>query len=137
MAILFAIPADKLASCVRQGDLLFRPVTIITQERTTCRHCGRAEQDHVREDDSKYGPSLHCFAGGWDRYEAHTVRPPVLEAETEWEIAESHRAASPSLRHNGRYFAATDPIEITHTSHAAVTLPAGEYRLYQLQVAGD
>ncbi len=58
----------------------------------------------------------------------------TLTHEATWTPRESHKMTSPSLRHNGRYFAAEDPITITHTSHATVTLPAGSYELYPLQV---
>jgi len=63
--------------------------------------------------------------------------PPETELHPQetWTPRESHNIASPSLQRNGRYFRAADDIQITHTSHAAVTLPAGEYRLYPLQVA--
>lgn len=32
--------------------------------------------------------------------------------------------------YNGVYFRADSEITVSHTSHATVTLPAGEYRLY-------
>jgi hypothetical protein len=63
--------------------------------------------------------------------------PPETEmnAEEKWTPRESHDITSPSLRRNGRYFAADHEITVSHTSHPMVTLPPGEYRLYALQVA--
>jgi hypothetical protein len=54
-------------------------------------------------------------------------------AET-WTPRESHDITSPSLAHNGVYFRAEHQITVTHTSHAAVILAAGEYRLYALPI---
>ncbi len=60
----------------------------------------------------------------------------VLKAQLEpWEVRESHTIAAPGLERNGRYFRSSAPIAVTHTSHAAVTLPPGSYRLYLLQIA--
>ena len=52
-----------------------------------------------------------------------------------WEVRESHTIQGQDLERNGRYFRCADKITVTHTSHAAVTLDPGEYRLYTLQIA--
>lgn len=57
--------------------------------------------------------------------------------EGPWQIRESHEILSSGLQHNGTYFASQNPIYIRHTSHNMITLPAGEYRLYELQIADD
>jgi hypothetical protein len=122
MSVLFDIPVKALAECVRQGDLLFRAVTIPTADRTICRWCRRPEESH----------DPYCQV-----YTPTTIKAPVLTPKSGWEPRPSHVITSPSLTHNGVYFRAVDPITITHTSHATVTLPAGEYRLYMSRAAID
>lgn len=68
--------------------------------------------------------------------------PCTIPAATElhdeveaWTVRESHAVTSEGLRRNGQYFVSENPVTITHTSHAPVILPAGAYRLYQLQDA--
>jgi len=58
-----------------------------------------------------------------------------LHPEGKWTPRESHEITSPTLYRNGRYFRAVDEITVSHTSHAPVVLPAGEYRLYTLKIA--
>ena len=58
-----------------------------------------------------------------------------MKAEDEWEIRESHTVTSPGLQRNGRYIQSKNKITVSHTSHAPVVLPAGNYRIYALQVA--
>jgi hypothetical protein len=57
-----------------------------------------------------------------------------LYDEKSWEVRESHEIISPNLRRNGHYFSSDVPIRVQHTSHAAIELPAGAYRLYAHQV---
>lgn len=52
-----------------------------------------------------------------------------------WEVRESHMISSPTLERNERYFQALNEIVVSHTSHNTVILPAGEYKLYELQIA--
>ena len=58
-----------------------------------------------------------------------------LHPEEKWTPRESHDITSKSLYRNGRYFRADHEITVSHTSHAAVILSPGEYRLYALEVA--
>jgi len=51
-----------------------------------------------------------------------------------WEIRESHMIESKGLQRNGLYFKSEMDIHISHTSHAPITLPFGEYRLYESQM---
>lgn len=48
-----------------------------------------------------------------------------------WKVRESHEIQSDGLRHNGQCFISANVITVTHTSHAPVKLPPGQYRLYQ------
>lgn len=67
----------------------------------------------------------------------HEDGPEMHPAEGDtWEPRESHQITSQGLMRNGRYFSSSEPIHITHTSHATLVLPPGEYRLYALEVAG-
>ena len=131
MAELFAIPASRLASCERQGDLLFCAAAIPTESR--CSVCGKRWEP--AQIDDYYGKDLcrHCLSVSGGGYE---VKPPELHPhDGPWEVRESHRIEADGLERNGRWFRSATPITVTHTSHAPVTLPAGEYRLYTLQVA--
>ena len=58
-----------------------------------------------------------------------------LYHEEKWEVFESHKIWSPGLYRNGNYFRSDQDIEVSHTSHDMIVLPAGSYRLYELQVA--
>lgn len=62
-----------------------------------------------------------------EEVELHTQEAP-------WEVRESHIIESRGLKRNGRYFKSDTDIFVTHTSHKAIVLPAGGYRLYELQV---
>lgn len=65
-----------------------------------------------------------------------TIPPVELHPQPEpWDIRESHAISSPGLYRNGRWFRSDAEITVSHTSHAPVTLPPGEYRLYTLQDA--
>jgi len=56
----------------------------------------------------------------------------LTEQPEPWEIRRSHTLTSEGLKRNGRYFRSAAPILVSHTSHAAVSLPAGDYRLYAI-----
>lgn len=58
----------------------------------------------------------------------------LTEQDGPWEIRESHVVESQGLLRNGRYFTSKNEIHVNHTSHHPLTLPAGDYRLYELQV---
>lgn len=132
MAEVFDIRASALEKCTRQGDLLFCPVTIRKTPLTVCRNCGKPERDHVED----VGGSKKCdyFSVSLSWEPGKIIEPPTMKPSDKWTPRESHDITSKSLRHNGRYFAADDQITITHTSHATVILPAGEYRLYMSQM---
>lgn len=122
MCDLFTITQDNLKKCTRQGDLLFCPTKICkTDSHEHCRSCGKTADQHTQ--------------GGYCYYQPHIHKAPIMEPESEWIPRESHIITSPTLRHNGVYFAADNEITVSHTSHTMVTLPAGEYRLYMSQVA--
>jgi len=58
-----------------------------------------------------------------------------MRVQTEpWEVRESHIISGELLERNHEYFQSPYTIKISHTSHQPVTLPAGEYKLYTLQV---
>lgn len=68
-----------------------------------------------------------------------TIRRDDIELHRQdepWEIRESHTVQSVGLLRNGDYFSSPNAITVTHTSHAELTLPAGDYRVYRLLVAG-
>lgn len=58
-----------------------------------------------------------------------------MESADEWTPRESHTITSPTLYRNGRYFWASDDITVSHTSHHAVVLQPGPYRLYMSRMA--
>lgn len=141
MAILFGIRAAALAECTRQGDLLFCPAKIPSENKVICERCGMPESQHFASKldlDSErgiYEDYLACYcAGSYERYSPRTIKAPVLEPEEKWTPRESHDITSPSLQRNGRYFRADHQITVSHTSHPTVVLPPGEYRLYALRV---
>lgn len=128
MAELFGVSKDKLDKCVRQGDLLFCATTLRKQpwETDTCSNCGNPRAAHGAygyTDCNSFVPKMGV--------------PVEMQAhEGPYQIRESHEVLSTGLRVNGgQYFASQKPIYVRHTSHAMVTLPAGEYRLYELQLA--
>lgn len=137
MAKLFDIAESDLAKSTRQGDLLFFPLTaagkkIATHDKEVCNQCGVPWVAAATWDDG--GHTYHkCGVCGMTTY-PHTIKAPILEPCETWTPRESHEITSPSLSHNGVYFRAEHEISVTHTSHAAVILPAGEYRLYALQI---
>lgn len=59
----------------------------------------------------------------------------LAEQPEPWEVRETHRIESAGLLRNGRHFRSAAPILVSHTSHAAISLPAGDYRLYALSIA--
>lgn len=129
VAGLFGVSVSALENCQRQGDLLFRPCTILKSTKQVCNLCGKSWEPHNDNGTIRCG---FCWASDPG---TRTITPPTLEPETEWEVRESHRVLSPSLRHNGRYFAADDEIRVEHTSHQPVILPPGEYCLHPLLIA--
>lgn len=143
MAELFGVFVRQLVDCRRQGDLLFRPCSIPTQSKTVCTRCGRTESEHERivcelgEENGRVVTEarLSCYGDEYQVWSPNTIAPPTLEQEEAWEVRESHRIVSPTLRHNGRYFAADTEIRVEHTSHQPVVLPAGEYCLHPLLIA--
>ena len=148
MAELFNVTMAQLASSTRQGDLLFRPCKILQHEKIVCAHCGQKKEAHETitidlghpwGDESQPRGSeqkLSCYGDEYGPFWSEkNITPPEMEPETEWTVRESHTIKSASLRHNGKYFAADDEIIVEHTSHQAVTLPAGEYCLHMLQIA--
>lgn len=66
--------------------------------------------------------------------------PESIPAETKmtsaekWAVRESHELWSPGLNHNGTYFKSNREILVSHTSHAEIVLPPGEYRLYTIEI---
>jgi|GEM_PF-2466728 len=131
MAEIFRIGKNDLDKCTRQGDLLFCPATIPTDARVFCSNCGRPKSEHYPSKTRDGFEWLACYyAGNLEQYQEHIAKAPVLTPAGEWEPRESHRITSNTLSHNGVYFRADSEITVSHTSHATVTLPAGEYRLY-------
>lgn len=61
----------------------------------------------------------------------------TLRRETIWDVAPAHTVSSPTLSHNGDSFASTDPITVSHPTHAPLVLPAGEYRVFIHSYAAD
>jgi hypothetical protein len=135
MAEVFEINSRRLEKCTRQGDLLFCPVEIRKTPLTVCKNCGKPQRDHIEDISGKLSCDYFSGALGWEPGE--TLPPPALNPAGTWTPREAHDISSKSLRHNERYFAADDEITITHTSHATVMLPAGEYRLYMSRMAAD
>ncbi len=141
MSNLFGIKQIKLANCQRQGDLLFCPEKIRTEDSPEhCSNCGQPRDKHVTkrfpaEDGNEAYTELRCYDWGYNQYEPHIHKAIVLTPEEKWTPRESHEITSPSLQRNGQYFRADHEITITHTSHPPVILPPGEYRLYPLMVA--
>jgi hypothetical protein len=120
----------SLDGCYRQGDLLFRPVKIQTATReeraATCPECGT----------SNTGDHPTCWRCGTE-LPMRTIPPVELHPQPRpWHVRESHTIASAAMVRNGRYFASATPIRITHTSHAPVILPPGEYCMHTLEVPG-
>lgn len=140
MSKLFEIGENLLATCQRQGDLLFCPTTIQKEDGPEhCANCGQPRDKHVTkrfpsEDGSPEYAELLCDDWGYSRYESHIHKAVVLSPEQTWSPRESHEITSPSLQRNGQYFKADHEITITHTSHPTVILPPGEYRLHALRV---
>ncbi|MDD2657213.1 MAG: hypothetical protein PHD04_00945 [Candidatus Pacebacteria bacterium] len=142
MCDLFDISPANLAKCQRQGDLLFCPVKIRTEDGPEhCERCGGTKSQHYEstetsDDGQRERIYLAChYPGCFQEYNPHIHKAPLLEPTEKWTPRESHEITSPSLYRNGRYFRAADEITVTHTSHAAVTLPPGEYRLYMSRIA--
>lgn len=130
MSDLFGINKNKLRTCQRQGDLLFCPTKIMTEDSPEhCQRCGAARDRHT-------GDRQQCpddlLGYNYGTYRPHIDRAPILTPEEKWTPRVSHDITSPTLKHNGTYFRADDNIVISHTSHKVLTLPAGEYRLYAL-----
>jgi hypothetical protein len=141
MSDLFDIAKSDLAKCQRQGDLLFCPEAIPAADRTICAICGETESEHhnsvrILDEEKQITTNyLACyFSGNYQEYKARTIKAPILDPSEKWTPRESHDISSPSLRRNGRYFAADHEITVSHTSHAVVTLPPSEYRLYMSTV---
>lgn len=137
MSDLFNIRKSDLAKCRRQGDLLFCETTILKVDGPEhCEYCGESREKHYESSTDDGMKWLACiYRGNSDEYRPHVHRAPIMEPCEKWTPRESHDITSPSLQRNGRYFRASDPITVSHTSHAALTLPAGEYRLYALSIA--
>lgn len=138
MAELFDISARKLDLCTRQGDLLFCPDKIPAERVEYCRLCGHKKNTRLEYYTFEHGSTETAEICTWcgSNFYPNIVDPVQLHPQDDpWEIRESHTIASPGLERNGRYFKSATPITVTHTSHAPVELPAGEYRLYTLQVA--
>jgi len=118
--------------------LLFRPVTLRRRDKDVCSNCNRdwlLDKDSTWHGDEYDIPRCaHCHIANPRRI---VLKPVELRPQPEpWEIRESHTVQSEGLMRNGEYFASPNEITVTHTSHETVTLPAGEYRVYRLQVAG-
>jgi len=64
-----------------------------------------------------------------------TRKEELGKLEDAWEVKESHQIYSKGMRYDYEYFQSTNPIIVSHTSHNPVFLPAGEYKLYPLQIA--
>jgi len=130
MALLFDVSASKLERCHRQGDLLFRPCSIIKQTKIVCAHCGEHKDRHL---ETAFGLACYddpnCLFG---TYSEQVIKPPHLETEKEWRVRESHVIKATSLRHNGKYFSSEEDIQVEHTSHQTVVLPAGEWCLHTI-----
>lgn len=133
MAELFAVSASKLERCHRQGDLLFRPCSIIKQVKIICKNCGEPKDKHQ---ETAFGLACYGDLTGYSgTYSEQVVEPPHLVAEDQWTVRESHTIKATGLRHNGKYFTADEEIRIEHTSHQPVILPAGEWCLHAISIA--
>lgn len=147
MSNVFGISTNNLQKCTRQGDLLFCPVEIRkTESPEHCARCGETREKHHATHETWHGweggekirDYLACYyEGNTDEYTPHIHKAPVLNPADQWEPRTAHIITSHSLKHNGVYFSAEDDIEVLHTSHHSVTLPAGEYRLYMSRMADD
>jgi hypothetical protein len=131
MANLFEITQTNLATCQRQGDLLFCPEEI-PGERIVCENCGQTWNGEYWDCNRR---CIHCgmtppYINGPKALPAVEIHP-----EEKWTPRKSHEITSPSLQRNGPYFRADHEIIVSHTSHPTVILPAGEYRLYSLRIA--
>ena len=130
MSVLFEIQTHKLDKCIRQGDLLFCPVKLRKNVIQVCSNC-KTEWSSSPDGDR----CSNCGFRISDGYGPIEDKPVELHPhEGIWEIRESHEILSTGLIRNGRYFASDNPIYVRHTSHPIVTLPSGEYRLYELQI---
>lgn len=75
---------------------------------------------------TRQGDLLFCSGKIEDTIVLHLHEGPYA-------IRESHEVLSTGLMCNGgQYFSSPNPLYIRHTSHNMVTLPPGEYRLYEL-----
>lgn len=149
MAEVFQINKCDLAKCTRQGDLLFCTAEIRKEDSPEhCAHCGKPMDQHVtvkinmgpRWEDNvdMWMDTIRCFDSEYaDEYRPRIIKAPVLKTADQWEPRTGHILASTSLKHNGVYFCAANEITVTHTSHASLMLPAGEYRLYMSRMADD
>ena len=138
MSDLFGIATSKLGDCQRQGDLLFCPTKLRTEDGPEhCATCGEPPEKHpfetYEEPEDPRNKFRSCPWGGY--YEPHIHKAPTLAPAEKWTPRESHDITSPSLQHNGTYFRAADEIRVTHTSHPTIILPPGEYRLYAVRIA--
>jgi len=138
MSLLFEIPERDLKNCERQGDILFCKWAIRTERVERCRWCHHPKNAHTQRvqhfDDLPDRPYLEC-PDRYGEYEASILEPIELHPQNgHWEIRESHTVASPGMLRNGSHIRSANPIVVTHTSHAQVTLPPGDYRIYTLQV---
>jgi len=132
MAELFSVNPADLEKCSRQGDLLFRPCTLLKQSKIVCENCGQPKGKHA---ESVFGLACYGDLTGYSgSYVEQVIDPPHLEPEEEWTVRESHVIKAASLRHNGRYFAADEEIRIEHTSHQPVIIPAGEWCLHTINI---
>ena len=136
MAELFQVSTRTVNESMRQGDLLFHPEQIPSEDREVCARCGRSKTDHypsTERDGEKY---LACdYTNGWQVFQPKII--PAVELHPQsgpWEVRESHIVQSPGLVRNGRYFRSDNEIVVNHTSHATITLPAGSYRVYALPI---
>lgn len=60
-----------------------------------------------------------------------------MKQEEAWQIAVSHTAVSPGLRHNGSVFASDAPIRIEHPTHKPIILPPGCYKALVHHMGAD
>ena len=105
----------------KSGD----PAAIPSEARIICNSCG-----------SPFIPNEHGGCAHCDYGYARTIPAVELHAQPEpWDVRESHQVSSPGLYRNGSRFRSDSEISVSHTSHAPVMLPPGEYRLYVLQIA--
>lgn len=143
MAELFQVTTRTVNESMRQGDLLFHPEQIPSEDREVCAQCGYKKSDHypsnemIRRDEGFDERSyLACYhKNNFQEYAPKIIPAVKLNPQPEpWEIRESHIVSSPGLVRNGRYFRSDSEIVVSHTSHAEVKLPAGSYRVYALPI---